>query len=125
MLIVDDQSAVRGLLTMLLSEGWEVAEASDGREGFERALDLLPDLVLTDLIMPGMDGIALVEALRERPELTNLPIIVLSGCGEARTRLSHCTLAGYLIKPEGFRNLPATVQEVLHRCAHSRAAANG
>lgn len=77
-LIADDEEASREALQELL-DGWghRVDEASDGNEALRKAIELLPDVIITDLVMPGMDGLWLLRALRE--ELPHVPVIVLSG----------------------------------------------
>ncbi|MBH8554835.1 response regulator [Nostocaceae cyanobacterium CENA357] len=78
-LIVDDKWENRSVLTNLLEEiGFEMAEAADGQEGWEKAIQLLPDLIITDLTMPVMDGFELTRRLRQYPKFQNLPIIVSS-----------------------------------------------
>ncbi len=78
-LIVDDKWENRSVLTNLLEKiGFEMAEAADGQEGWEKAIQLLPDLIITDLTMPVMDGFELTRRLRQHPEFQNLPIIVSS-----------------------------------------------
>ena len=78
-LIIDDEPNIRRMVGALLeSEGFEVRDASDGQTGVARALEWEPDLVLLDLMMPGiLDGMATLEQLRERfPEL---PVVMMSG----------------------------------------------
>jgi CheY-like chemotaxis protein len=63
-LVVDDDAAIRELLRFVLEEGYEVIEAADGAEGLQRYQAAPTDLVITDLQMPGMDGLELMMALR-------------------------------------------------------------
>lgn len=79
-LIADDESCSRGALGELLSRwGHEVLEARDGSEALKLAMERHPDLVITDLVMPNMDGLWLLRALRE--ELGDVPVAVLTGRG--------------------------------------------
>jgi len=76
--VVDDTPEARRLIRRILqSQGdFEIFEASDGREGVELIAKELPDLVILDLMMPEMDGYAVMDALRSKPETTNIPVIV-------------------------------------------------
>lgn len=81
-LVVDDDSETRGLYAEYLKEaGFAVDEAANGLEALERINETVPDLVLTGIIMPQMDGFALVEALKQNVTTANLPIIFLSHLG--------------------------------------------
>jgi PAS domain S-box-containing protein len=78
-LVIDDALESRAvLLDVLDSFGFETAQAVSGEEGLEKARDLRPDLILTDLVMPEMDGHEVVRRLRQLPGLTEVPVIVLS-----------------------------------------------
>jgi len=76
--VVDDTSDARRLIRRILqSQGdFEIFEASNGREGIELITKELPDLVILDLMMPEMDGYAVMDVLRSKPETTNIPVIV-------------------------------------------------
>jgi len=79
-LVVDDDSNARALCSInLLLEGLEVLEAEDGRHGLTRALLESPDLVVTDVAMPGLDGFELAEALRDDDSTAQIPLIFISG----------------------------------------------
>ena len=83
-LVVDDETQItRVLRTTLSSNGYEVKTAADGESGMNAAFDWLPDLIVTDLSMPKMNGIELCRAVRERSQV---PIIVLSVRGEESNR---------------------------------------
>lgn len=78
-LIVDDESNMRFLLRMILEgAGYEVVEAPHGAAALERATESPPDLVVTDLMMPVMTGRELIERLRDAPETTAIPIVVVT-----------------------------------------------
>jgi signal transduction histidine kinase/CheY-like chemotaxis protein len=78
-LIVEDDEATRQLLhRALVDEGWQVAEAGNGREALERLEQAPPSLILLDLMMPEMDGFEFLAALRERPEFAALPVVVVT-----------------------------------------------
>ena len=78
-LVVDDSETVVNFLRMVLeSEKYEVDTASDGNEGLAKAHQSLPDLIITDSIMPGMDGFSLLHALRADPATEAVPVIMLT-----------------------------------------------
>jgi DNA-binding response OmpR family regulator len=79
LLIVDDSETIVNFLRMVLeSENYEVDSASNGTEGLAKAHQTLPDLIITDSIMPGMDGFALLHALRADPATEGVPVIMLT-----------------------------------------------
>lgn len=79
-LVVEDDPSVRGLLQTLLSaEGYDVATASDGLAGLVKATSSPPELVLLDLMMPDLGGVRVLEEMRDDPELSDIPVIVVTG----------------------------------------------
>jgi CheY-like chemotaxis protein len=114
-LIVDDDPATRLLYAVNLElEGLRVIEASDGSEGLERARDEHPDLILTDVMMPGIDGFGLAEALRGDERTSSIPFIFLSGeITEGRQDRAHEYGAlAFLAKPVDVRALASLVAGV-------------
>ncbi len=82
-LVVDDEPSLRQLyVEMLTSEGYEVKEAGNGQEGLVVCASFKPQLILLDLMMPIMNGIAMLQKLRESPEFKDLPVIVLTNAGD-------------------------------------------
>ena len=78
-LVVDDSETVVHFLRLILeSEKYEVDTASNGNDGLAKAHQSLPDLIVTDSIMPGMDGFALLHALRSDPATEAVPVIMLT-----------------------------------------------
>lgn len=82
-LVVEDDSFLAGMyVTKLGLEGFSVDLASDGREGLKKAREWKPDLVLLDIILPIMDGFAVLEGLRLGEETRDIPIILLTNLGQ-------------------------------------------
>jgi len=82
-LIIEDDKFLRELITQkLIKEGYETLEAVDGEEGIRKVKEEKPDLVLLDLILPGIDGFEVLSKKREDPSLTQIPVIVLSNLGQ-------------------------------------------
>ena len=79
-LVVEDDPSVRGLLQTLLSaEGYDVTTASDGLAGLVKATSSPPALVLLDLMMPDLGGVRVLEEMRDDPDLSEIPVIVVTG----------------------------------------------
>src|SRR6516164_1943763 len=114
-LVVDDETQItRVLKTALNSQGYEVKTAADGESGFHAVLDWLPDLVITDLAMPGMSGVELCRAVRQRSQV---PIIVLSVRGEEKSKIEALDAGAddYVTKPFSVNELMARVRANLRR----------
>jgi len=111
-LVADDNADMREYLTRLLSQRWTVEAVSDGSVALAAARRSSFDLVLADVMMPGIDGISLVKQLRADPKLGQLPIILLSARSGEESRIEglHTGADDYLIKPFSARELIARVQ---------------
>lgn len=108
-LVVDDESAIRDLLvTVLEDEGYQAIAAGGGREALERAPVERPDLVLIDLMMPGMDGRQLVRRLRELPGLDVVPMVMMSAAVRVMTEQEG--VVDFLPKPFDLDQLLGTIQ---------------
>ncbi len=82
-LIIEDDKFLRELITQkLIKEGYETSEAVDGEEGIRKVKEEKPDLVLLDLILPGIDGFEVLSKKREDPGLVQIPVIILSNLGQ-------------------------------------------
>src|SRR5215471_10887234 len=114
-LIVDDNADMRDYLTRLLGDRWLVEALGDGQRALESALAHAPSLVLSDVMMPGLDGFQLVAALREDQRTATVPIILLSARAgnEAAEEGLAAGANDYLVKPFSGRELIARVQSQL------------
>ncbi|HEX6047006.1 MAG TPA: response regulator transcription factor [Pyrinomonadaceae bacterium] len=118
-LVVDDEPQLtRVLRTGLKSRGYDVRAAADGLSGFETFNDWHPDLVITDLAMPNVDGLELCRRLRA---VSQVPIIVLSAKGEEKTKVEALDLGAddFVTKPFGIDELLARVRASLRRASAS------
>jgi two-component system KDP operon response regulator KdpE len=114
-LVVDDEPQItRVLRTSLSSQGYDLRVANDGETALEIMKDWVPDLVVTDLSMPNMDGLELCRRLRSTSQI---PIIVLSVRGEERTKVKALDAGAddYVTKPFGIEELLARVRANLRR----------
>jgi CheY-like chemotaxis protein len=82
LVIDDDPDLVSSVTTVMEGAGWEVHSAANGAEGLEKARQLLPELIILDILMPRKDGLTTYEELRADPALGPIPIIVLTSAGE-------------------------------------------
>jgi CheY-like chemotaxis protein len=114
-LVVDDAVDTRELLHLYLTrEGFTVIIAADGGEGLYRARADRPDLIITDITMPNLDGISMIGQLRGEPETAGIPIIALTGYG--KEHLEEALAAGATRakeKPFDFEELIAQVRSLL------------
>jgi CheY-like chemotaxis protein len=110
-LVVDDDDSIRELMTIILeSQGYEVETAEDGAEALERVRrGSPPSLVLLDLMMPGMDGIAFLRELRSDDDLSGVPVVVISGDQRATHRLGRMDVQDCMMKPIELDDLLQTV----------------
>lgn len=81
-LIIEDDKFLRELISQkLIKEGYEIIEAADGEKGIKN-LEKRPDLVLLDLILPGIDGFEVLNRMKQNPTLSQIPVIILSNLGQ-------------------------------------------
>ncbi len=117
-LVVDDESAIRLICRVNLdSAGFETLEAGDGETAFSLAHSKQPDLILLDIMLPGMDGLEVAERLAAAPETRQIPIIFLTARSTAPDELRGHEAGGvaYIAKPFDPTFLTETVAAVLGR----------
>ncbi|HRY82896.1 MAG TPA: response regulator [Candidatus Moranbacteria bacterium] len=86
-LVIDDDEIIRGTYADIFrNEGFEVIEAIDGLEGMNKAMEIIPDIIFTGIIMPKMDGFSLKEALAKNVNTANIPVVMLSHMGREEDR---------------------------------------
>ena len=114
-LIIEDEEAIQGVVKAFLEdEGYNVVLASDGLEGMEKFRECHPDLILLDLMLPGIDGYQVCREVRAK---ANVPIIMLSAKGEIFDKVLGLELGAddYIMKPFDSKELVARVKAVLRR----------
>ena len=117
-LIVEDEANIRQLVRYNLEkEGFQVMEAADGLQGLRTAQKEKPDLVLLDLMLPGMDGLEVCRTLKGAPATSALPIIMLTAKAEEVDKIIGLELGAddYMTKPFSPRELTARIKAVLRR----------
>ncbi len=119
-LIVDDDSTLRAALTRYLKDrGFSVCNASSGREGFDSFTQETPDLIVSDVVMPEMDGFELCTRVRESGSGRLVPFIFLSGRCDLEDRIQGHSIGAddYLVKPFHPRELIAKIEAQLARAS--------
>lgn len=87
-LLLEDNDSVRELLKVLLeTEGYSIIEAANGKDGLDKAESLNPDLMILDLMMPGVDGESVLRTMRRHSRLSKVPVLVVSGKYESLQNL--------------------------------------
>jgi signal transduction histidine kinase/DNA-binding response OmpR family regulator len=119
-LVVEDDPVMNGLLVTLLGRKYQVVSAFEGQEGLEKALALLPDLIMIDIMMPGMSGDQLMVELRHRPVFDEVPLIVLTAKADDHLRLSllSSNVQAYLNKPFDIEEVQLWVDNLLNQRLH-------
>ncbi len=114
-LVVEDDDVARELMRMSLErKGYVVMTAEDGVRGYSAAVSTRPDLIITDIDMPGADGVHLVRRVRDTPEIAHVPIIVTTGYGTGNASLTLSQGAtAYEPKPIDPASFLATVVRLL------------
>ena len=115
LVVEDDLSILTGVSMNLKFEGYEVEQAQDGKTGLQKAIDLAPDLIVLDIMLPQMSGLEVMKELRARGRET--PVIVLSARGQEPDKIMGLNLGAddYVVKPFGLQELLARIKAVLRR----------
>lgn len=126
LLSVEDDPELQHLLALTMqAEGHEVHYAFNGREGYEKALALNPDLILLDLMLPEWNGVELLRRLRAHPEAKDLPVLAMTAfrerAGELARELADLGVAGFVLKPVEVAELVGSVRRTLSARAERTA----
>lgn len=117
-LIIDDEETIQTVVQfgIKMAAGWEVLVAGSGAEGIETAQTEKPDVILLDVMMPEMDGIATFRELQSRIETEHIPVILLTAKAQtAETRqFNELGVSGVITKPFNSLNLPDQIARILH-----------
>jgi two-component system alkaline phosphatase synthesis response regulator PhoP len=123
LVIEDDPGALRLAQYVLQYEGYEVLTATNGLVGLKKAQSEQPDLVVLDVMLPGVDGFEICHRLRSEPETAQLPILMLSAKAEAVDRAMGLKVGAddYLIKPTDAAEIVRIVKKLLAEKAKPRS----
>lgn len=117
--IEDDVDLQQVVAYALKKKGWEVVFAYDGKDGLEKAQELKPDLILLDMMLPGLNGIEVITELKAGPATRAIPVIVMTAYPSDAQFLESVAVAmgavKYLAKPVRIDDLIRTIEELLTR----------
>lgn len=113
--IVDDDSEIRNFLETELGRHYKVYVCTNGKEGLQTILQVQPELVISDVIMPELDGISLLKALRNNPNVSHIPVILLTSKAEYADRLQGLSKGAdvYLAKPFNLEELKVHIKNLI------------
>ena len=112
-LLVDDElSSAEVLALVLAGEGYHVTVAADGRQALDRLDESAPQLLVTDFMMPGMNGGDLAKAVRERDAYRAIPVLMISGAPEAALRPDRPQYDAFLRKPFGLEEFRGVLESL-------------
>lgn len=112
LLIDDDPDFVEATKTILESKPYEVVVAFAGDEGLKKARAESPDLVLLDIIMPGTDGFSAAEQFKKDPELSKIPVVMLTSYAERRAGTGIPVSKGFQLEAEDYIEKPVSPEEL-------------
>ena len=115
LLIDDDVDFVEATKIVLESKPYEVIVAYDGNDGLRKAREENPDLIILDIIMPGKDGFSTAEHLKKDPELSNIPVLVLTSFAEKGGESSIAASGGLTLETEDYIDKPISPEELLKK----------
>ena len=112
-LVCDDDPSLRELVRAVLGERYRFVEAADGTEALVIARELRPDLIVLDVMLPGLSGIEVLEALRADEELRETPVVVITAWSHAEIEAQVAGADRFVSKPFDPDDLSAAVEELL------------
>ncbi|MFT2008275.1 two-component regulator propeller domain-containing protein [Pontibacter sp. 13R65] len=115
LLLVEDNSEIRQYVKQIFSNAYTIYEAENGEEGLKLAQEYLPDVIISDIMMPGMDGLELCSKIKENPSLNHIPIILLTASSSPEVKLKGIEggAVDYMTKPFEKELLVARVESIL------------
>ena len=123
LLIDDDADFVEATKIVLESKPYDVVIANEGAEGLRKAKEENPDLIILDVIMPVKDGFTAAEELKKDPELSKIPVIMLTAYAEMGDKTSVPVSSGLTLDAEDYIDKPVTPEELLKRVEKQLAKA--
>lgn len=117
-LIIDDEETIQTVVQfgIRMATGWDVFTASSGPQGIQTAQNEQPDVILLDVMMPDMDGIATFKALQSHPETEHIPVIFLTAKAQTseKRQFHDLGVSGVITKPFNSLDLPEQIAKILH-----------
>lgn len=115
--LVEDNLSIRTFIKNVLQSTYRIIEANNGEEGIEQARKIIPDLIITDVMMPKLDGVSLVQMLKEDEKTSHIPIIILSGKATLEDKLIglEAGIDAYLTKPFSVKELQIIINNLIQQ----------
>ncbi|MBL8163119.1 MAG: response regulator [Anaerolineae bacterium] len=117
-LVIEDEQVIRSeMVDWLQYENYEVIEAANGRQGLDAAIREIPDLIVCDIVMPQMNGLAVLQALRSNPDIAHIPFIFLTARANHESIQQGLELGAnaYLTKPFTLDEVLGTIQTLIRK----------
>jgi DNA-binding response OmpR family regulator len=121
LLIEDEPNIIEAVRFLLIREGWQVEAHDDGENAVEAVLAHRPDLVILDMMLPGRSGMDVLRDLRGMPELTGLPVLMLTARGQARDRdmAEEAGVSRFMTKPFSNAEVLTAVRDLVAQASRS------
>ncbi len=121
-LIVEDHEQVRDYIKEHLVENYRVLEASNGVQGLQLALETIPDLIISDVMMPEMDGFELCDQIKQNEKVSHIPVILLTARAGDESRMEGWETGAddYLTKPFNARELNVRIRKLIEQREYLR-----
>lgn len=116
-MIVEDDSDLRQFIRTILEPHYDTLEASNGKEGYSMATANLPEFILSDIMMPEMDGVELLQHIRKNPETSHIPLILLTAKTDIESKLAGLDYGAddYITKPFSVKYLRARIDNIIEQ----------
>lgn len=117
LLIVDDNADIRAYVRSVFETEYQIIEATDGLDGMERAIEQVPDLIISDLMMPNVDGLEFCRLLKSNEKTSHIPIVMLTAKANLESRIEGLTLGAddYLLKPFNAAEIKIRVKNLIEK----------
>ena len=122
LLVVEDNADLRDYITSILDSHHTIKQAGNGRDGFEKTIKLLPDMVISDVMMPVMDGFELCKRIKSDQRISHIPVILLTARANMESKIQGLDLGAddYIIKPFNETELKIRVKNLIDQRQHLR-----
>jgi len=116
-LIAEDDHDLRKFIAGVIKPHYNVLEAADGRQGYEMAVNSLPDFIISDIMMPGLDGVEFLKAVRNNSETSHIPFILLTAKTDMETKITGLDYGAddYITKPFSVKYLKARIDNIIQQ----------
>ncbi len=116
-LVIDDNEEILAVLNEILSDDYNIIIAKDGNEGFEKLINMTPELIITDVMMPNFDGISLTKKIKEDPHTRHIPLVILSAKTAVNDKITGIESGAdaYIAKPFDTQYLKTVIKQLIDK----------